>query len=833
VPDKELEGSARNNLGLVFDERGEYKRSLEQYVRALELHRASHFERGEGDTLGNIGGVYLMLGKFREALPYYQQALAISERLGLKPASSDDLGNIALCLTGSGDVEGALMSFDRALEVAQKAGLVKEEADWHKGKGTTLVGIGRFDTALREYASAEQVYEHAGLKRELIEALIDTGRVDQLLGDVKAAALRFQHALQLAREIAYGSGKSASLIALGELERHSKRYDEAQSYFLQALQQARSAGDEGTTASALIQLAMNDIDRKRYDSALRNAQVASQLTEHNGDLPALALAHYAIAEVRRSQGEHQRAFEHYLAAQNLQEQLRDPELGWRILYGRGQALAAQEKNDDAVVAYKAAIQTIEATRSAIVEERYRAGYIEDRYQVYVALVELLLKLNQPGDAFFYSEKLRARAYFDQLGERNPEVSDPAVRRRVQELGKQIRVLRRALEEEYALPQNQKRGPAIQLYSAELSLAERDYEMLLDAARVADSNTGRGDIIPSVLQIQHHLSDHAAVVEYVVGKQTVSILVVRSNSVIGLRVPITYESLSSRTELLRDLISEKRPEWVDPARGLRRLLVDPLRSGGNLAGIRQLLIVPDSVLNYIPFAALPVGSQRFLGDEFTLAYLPAAAALASDSKAGGRTLLAMAPSGTHLPNALAEVRGIGQIFGPTSRVITGREATKTLFKEIAGDYDYLHLATHGSLNRNAPSLSVLELEPDSQNDGRLELYEIAGMKLHARLITLSACESGLGKGYFTETPGGDEFVGLTRAFLGAGGRNVLASLWAVNDESTRDLMIRFYRLLLTNDGAAALAVAQQELRRSDPRYRHPYYWAAFVMAGPID
>jgi CHAT domain-containing protein len=108
-----------------------------------------------------------------------------------------------------------------------------------------------------------------------------------------------------------------------------------------------------------------------------------------------------------------------------------------------------------------------------------------------------------------------------------------------------------------------------------------------------------------------------------------------------------------------------------------------------------------------------------------------------------------------------------------------------------------------------------------------------MKLHARLITLSACESGLGKGYFTETPGGDEFVGLTRAFLGAGGRNVLASLWSVNDESTRDLMIRFYRLLLTSGGAEALAAAQQELRRTDPRYRHPYYWAAFVMAGPID
>jgi CHAT domain-containing protein len=174
-----------------------------------------------------------------------------------------------------------------------------------------------------------------------------------------------------------------------------------------------------------------------------------------------------------------------------------------------------------------------------------------------------------------------------------------------------------------------------------------------------------------------------------------------------------------------------------------------------------------------------------------------------------------------------------MFGSTSRVVVGKAATKTLFKQIASDYDYLHLATHGSLNRNAPTLSAIELEPDKENDGRLELYEIAGMKLHARLVTLSACETALGKGYFTETPGGDEFVGITRAFLSAGGQNVLASLWAVNDESTRALMLHFYRHLLTTNGAEALAQAQQELRRSDVRYRHPYYWAPFVMVGPAN
>lgn len=834
--DKELEGSARNNLGLVFDERGDYKQSLEQYQKALELHRSTHFERGEGDTLGNIGGVHLLLGKFREALPYYQQALAISERLGLKPASSLDLGNIALCLAGTGDSDGALQSFDRALEVAHDAGLTKEEADWHKGKGTTLAGLGRYDAALREYAAAEQVYDHAGLKRELVEALADTGYVYELLGDGNAAEARFQRASQLAREIGNGSGERSSLIALGDLERRRKNYQSAEVYFKQALDKARAAGAQGTTVSALLRQAMNDLDRKNYESARQNASEARQIVDDSGNRPDMALSRYVLGEVRRSQGQLQQAVDEYQAAQTLQEQLRDPELGWRILYGRGQALAAQEKTDDALNAYKEAIRIIEQTRSDIAEERFRAGYIEDRYQVYVTLVELLLRLHKPDDALFYSEKLRARAYFDQLGSSTPGVGDPTSQQRIRELGEEIQTLRRAVEKEYSTPQNERHSQALELFSTELLRAENEYQALLDDSlnSAAGSSVGRVEVIPSTAEIQRLLPRHAALIEYVVGKQSVSILLVTPDSVVGIAVGISSENLSSRTELLRDLITEKSPDWIHPARALRKALVDPLETAGYLSQVREILIVPDGVLNYVPFAVLPTKNHVFLGDEFTIAYLPTAAALVRKPKSsGGKTLLAMAPSDAHLPNAPAEVRGIGQIFGPGSRIVVGKGATKTLFKQIAADYDYLHLATHGSLNRNAPWLSALELEPDNHNDGRLELYEIAGMKLHARLVTLSACETGLGRGYFTETPAGDEFVGLTRAFLGAGGQNVLASLWAVNDQSTRELMLKFYRHLLANNGAEALAKAQLELRRGDARYRHPYYWAAFVIAGPVN
>ncbi len=835
VGDRELEGAARNNLGLVFDERGDYSHSLDQYQRALELHRASHFERGEGDTLGNIGGIYLLLGKFSEALPYYRQALEISERLGLKPASSDDFGNIALCQAGIGDIDAALASFDRAAHIAREAGLAKEEADWHKGKGTTLAALGRYDFALREYAAAEQVYERSGLQRELVEALIDTATVYESLGDIPGAEIRFQQGLHLAKKIGSAAGESASMLALGDLERRRRNNQQADAYFGLALTRATAAGDEGTLVAALLQRSRNEIDLKRYDEAFKNVTQASEIADRLGNRPAMAQSRYVLGEVQRSRAELDKALDQYATAENLQRQIRDPELGWRVLYGRGQTLEAEGKAPDAISAYKSAISIIEETRSQISAERYRAGYIEDRYEVYVTLVELLLKLGNPEDAFFYSEKLRARAYFDQLGPIALPGSGSDAQRRIRELGERIRSLRHAIEKEYATPEKERRGQALELYSTELSRAEKDYQEFLDNTRSAGDVSARPQAIPTVAEIQRLLPPETALIEFVVGKQSLSTLLITPSSVAGIPVNVSSESLSSRTELLRGLIMQRSPQWVQPAKGIFRLLFAPLAADSQLGRNRQLLIIPDGVLNYVPFAALPDSRNKFLGDVYNIAYLPSAAALVTESPGNGigRKLLAMAPSEPSLPNTAAEARSIGSMFSHNSRVVFGKAATETLFKRVAGNYDYLHLATHGSLNRNAPSLSALELEPDAQNDGRLELHEVANMKLHARLVTLSACETALGRGYFTETPAGDEFVGMTRAFLGAGSYSVLASLWAVNDESTRILMVKFYRHLLRSGGAEALAQAQREIRHGDPRYRHPYYWAPFVMVGSIN
>ena len=261
--------------------------------------------------------------------------------------------------------------------------------------------------------------------------------------------------------------------------------------------------------------------------------------------------------------------------------------------------------------------------------------------------------------------------------------------------------------------------------------------------------------------------------------------------------------------------------------------------GWLEGVQTLYIVPHDVLNYLPFALLPIRDDgTLLVEALDLAYLPTARMLVDSQSLPNtsRQLLSVAPSRSGLVHAEEEARSVGALFGPESQLLMGREATESRFKSIAGQYRFLHLATHGYFDRLNPLFSWLELEPDEINDGQLEVHEILEMRLDAQLITLSACQTALAGGLVADLPVGDEFVGLTRAFLSSGGRSVLATLWEVDDRSSVQLMRHFYSQLSDDPvhrrHAALLSRAQRHLL-ANPGTKHPYYWAPFVLVGDAD
>jgi CHAT domain-containing protein len=167
----------------------------------------------------------------------------------------------------------------------------------------------------------------------------------------------------------------------------------------------------------------------------------------------------------------------------------------------------------------------------------------------------------------------------------------------------------------------------------------------------------------------------------------------------------------------------------------------------------------------------------------------------------------------------------------SKTYLGLAATEAAVKqEDLMGYRRIHFATHAVMDERIPARSgvVLSLVDTGKEDGVLRMPEIFNLDLDADLVVLSACQTGLGK-----LVRGEGMVGLTRAFLYAGARRVAVSLWEVNDLATADFMKSFYQNMKGAAPAMALRDAKQAMiHGASPAYRHPYYWAPFVLTGPF-
>jgi CHAT domain-containing protein len=266
----------------------------------------------------------------------------------------------------------------------------------------------------------------------------------------------------------------------------------------------------------------------------------------------------------------------------------------------------------------------------------------------------------------------------------------------------------------------------------------------------------------------------------------------------------------------------------------------------------LIIVPDAAIGTIPFEALV--SQRGLDDDlrsnqyllhnFAISYDYAATLTVNKTRSDDKSakkdaILLAAPVSfeyegqnlVELPDSEKEIDEISKLFldAQISAVTTtGEGASEKMIKTTTlSDFRFIHLATHGVVNQSKPELSRIFLVPGESEDGSLYSGEIYNLKCNANLVTLSACETGLG-----QVAKGEGIVGLSRALQYAGAKNLIVSLWQVADKSTADLMIEFYRSSIqsdVNNYSTDLRAAKLSLLASEA-YHSPYYWAPFILIG---
>lgn len=492
---------------------------------------------------------------------------------------------------------------------------------------------------------------------------------------------------------------------------------------------------------------------------------------------------------------------------------------WLLLSDRARIAEQAGELAQALGYLRQAIDAVESQRASIDTEATKIGFVGDKQTLYAAAVRVAHRLGQAETAFEFMERGKSRALVDLLAARDGRPVLVARSREAQ-----------ALLERYQQRQADAAAQVpVDMTARGASRTRGELSAAAGALRSAHADLASLVTVDtlSVDELRARLAPNEALIEfYAIGGSYYGLAVSRTQALL---LPIASPRLDQEVREFRILIQERKPQVRELAARLHAALIEPFAA---VIGQSDLLIVPHGALHYLPFAALGTAEEPLIARR-SLRMLPASSVLkylAPRAERRPPSLLILGNpdvgnSALDLPSAEDEARAIAAAV-PGSVLLTREKATESAFKRIAGDFTLLHVASHGQYKAESALDSRLLLAPDGGNDGSLTVREIYGLRLSADLVTLSACETGLGS-----VLRGDDVLGLARGFLYAGSRNIVASLWEVDDDATAQLMKSFYqRLLAGASRKQALRDAQIALRREFP---DPFFWAAFGLTGAGD
>ena len=486
---------------------------------------------------------------------------------------------------------------------------------------------------------------------------------------------------------------------------------------------------------------------------------------------------------------------------------------WVALYERGLIALADGHRDDAIRMLERSVEAIEAVRGTISFEAAKIGFAGDKQAVYAALISALFAQGDWNGAFLITERAKARALVDLLAQRRDLAPPDAVDDKVRELFARASTN----EASQGLPGSEEAVRSVKVVAdSRTSLASAAPEA---ASLVAVQS------VP-IAQIAARIASDETLIDYYRAGDALFALVLNGESVRGFK--LSANGLDEEVRSFRDAIGRRDRTTTERGRRLYDRLIRPLSSA--ITG-SKLIISPHGVLHYLPFAALADGDEYLL-DRFAVRLIPSAGTLVylkNDVPTKPGKLLALGnpdlgDARFDLPNAQLEAVNVAAMF-PDSRALVRGDASKPAIEALGNGFSILHFATHGKFNADAPLSSGLYLAKGNEADGVLTVRDLYTLRWDVDLITLSACETGLGK-----VASGDDVVGLTRGFLYAGARSIVASLWEVDDAATEHLMVSFYRNLASHDKRESLRLAQLETRMTWPQ---PMFWAAFQLVGRGD
>lgn len=831
-------------LGSISLYKGDFKKGIPLLEHALELNSGMETslkalnQLSIADTHLSLAQVYSVLGRFDHCIRYAQTAMNIYDKLNDKKGIMEGnliLGNTYLNL---GSITEAKQLINNSLHLAQELDL--SAARQYQSLGELFTSTSDFEQALRYKLKALYEAEKSGIIPQIVWSRIGTGDAYANIGDTEKATSYFRSASQV-----QDTSKMTAMALQASSDMRLGNIQQAQQYYMEI--------DAGV-ASALASMRMGELkyESGKIEDAVKEYLDAIRFFSAASIREGIAKANVRLGDINISTGNFKEARNYLREASDYAS---EEETKWEIWYQKGRLFELTQQTDSAINAYKKSISIIEGIRGKFTIEEYKSRYIDNKVKVYDRLIRILLESGDGASAFSYSERARARAFLDMIGNRKiglKNTNDKEMLNREQELRLSIQALSKMIQKNDL---GATRGLSRYQAEEELFRSREEYNSLLEKIKLTNHEYASIiNIEPADPEsVRHKLDAESALLSYWTGDEYLAIWVLTTDGIKFNMQKIPANTVSSfvtdsRQSVRR--ISEFRGSG-DNDRGTRIVTTeaDSKLSGKELfikdysilfapiekliTGHKNIGIIPHGSLHFLPFQALICPDGKYLIEKFNIFYTPSASVyLLSEKKKNNpeKQIIAMALGDlglgdfSGLPGTKEEVDQIKNLYTDiTSLYESG--STETFLKENGSIYEFVHLATHGVLDPIQPLYSYLLFAPTEEDDGLLTVSEIFGLNLNARLVTLSACQTGLG-----DLSQGDDIVGLSRAFIYAGSPAVIVSLWSVADQPTAILMATFYKNLEYHSPQEALSIAQREVMK---QYPAPFYWAPFQLIGRGD
>lgn len=870
LDDAQNEGISRVNAAWVYYMFSDYPKTLAAANRATELLRKTNDKLGESKAINIIAGAYYYLGERQKAADYYLQALTLKRAIRDRRGEGVVLAKLADISLILGDTEKTEAYLEEALKIGRE---VKNRID----EAGALNSLAQLYTHVGQYGRAAEYYEQALLLTRELKDRRHEAVVLGNLGSIFFSLARYDKAqdyldqcLAVARELKDRSLEGDTLFNIGNNHFFGlKNYAKAREYYQLALEIKRELKEVGQQEFVLNALGNVHTELNQFEAAARHYNDALTIRQETRDRRGELVTLNGLATLSDKLGKLDEARNYYQQALTIAGAVQDKR-GEGDIAGNLMVLWEKLKEPRLAIFYgKRAVNVYQALRGNIanLEKESQRSFQSSVEATYRKLAELLIQLGRLPEAEQVIGMLKEEEYrgfvrsgdglVDALSRRislSPLEKESLARyEKTAEEITRIAQEYAALEKERLSLPPERAGDLIQRQNKldrELEGARTALRLFLESLK---QEFGRQDnrIAEVEKGLQAAVKDWNApetvVISTIVGRENLSIIVTTSDVQRPHIVPITEEHLNAHVVEFRKALLDPRTDPRIAAQKLYNVLVKPLEN--DLAAVRAKTLIwsLDGLLRYAPVAALWDEEKGYLAERYSNAIITLASrhnlALRPTRKQSWHALgfgvskeyegfnsLRYVPQELHAiirdATAFPNKGEQGVLQG---RLFLDEDFTFETFRRYLGRFPIVHTATHfkfipGTTDESLQSFLLLG------NGSKLTLAQIrdsATIFHGVELLTLSACDTAFGG----RDADGRELEGFGALAQEKGAKATVATLWRVNDESTRDLMVKFYELYQNPKLTKAEALRRAQLSLLEgKRFAHPYYWSPFVLIG---